>query len=179
MVWGFLISIVIILVTYPFWESFDRFQLTSPFSPIVALSLLLFLSYTYPELDHYTTTRGDTTTILGVCAGCSVGYWVSEQLEQTLEPQGLPVPFPTLTALSVALGAGRFLLGVVALVGTRQIMKTLSLQMLYAWYRVPKTDKNARRRKEIEVPSKFATYMAVGLVNSILVNRFFALIGLL
>lgn len=176
---GFLISAVVILVTYPFWESFDRFQLTSPFSPAAALSLLLFLSYTYPELDHYTTTRGDTTTILGVCAGCSVGYWVSEQLGQTFEPQGLPVPFPTLTAQSVALGAGRFLLGVLALVGTRQIVKTLSLQMLYAWYRVPNTDKNARRWKEIEVPSKFATYTAVGLVNSILVNRFFALIGLL
>ncbi|XP_037829374.1 sphingosine-1-phosphate phosphatase 2 [Kryptolebias marmoratus] len=177
---GLLISAVIILLTYPFWDSFDTFQLTSPFSPIVALSLLLFLSHTYPELDHYTTTRGDTTTILGVCAGCSVGYWVNEQLGQTFEPQGLlPVPLPTVTALSAALGAARFLVGVVALVGTRQIVKTLSLNMLYAWYRVPPTNESARRRKEIEVPSKFATYTAVGLVNSILVNRIFALLGLL
>ncbi|KAM4742864.1 sphingosine-1-phosphate phosphatase 2 [Anableps anableps] len=177
---GILITAVLILLTYPFWESFDTFQLTSPLSPIIALSLLLFLSYTYPELDHYSTTRGDTTTILGVCAGCSVGYWTNTQLGETFEPQGpLPVPLPTVTALSVARGAGRSLVGIVALVGTRQIVKKLSLDVLYSWYNVPKTDQNARRRKEIEVPSKFVTYTAVGLVNSILVNRLFALLGLL
>ncbi|XP_043975383.1 sphingosine-1-phosphate phosphatase 2 isoform X3 [Gambusia affinis] len=177
---GILITAVLILLTYPFWESFDSFQLTSPLSPIIALSLLLFLSYTYPELDHYSTTRGDTTIILGVCAGCSVGYWANVQLGDTFElREPLPVPLPTVTGLSVARGAGRSLLGVVALVGTRQIMKKLSLDALYSWYNVPKTDKNARRRKEIEVPSKFVTYTAVGLVNSLLVNRVFVLIGLL
>ncbi|KAM9358627.1 sphingosine-1-phosphate phosphatase 2 [Symphorus nematophorus] len=177
---GTLISGILMFLTYPYWETFDHFQLTSPISPVVALSLLLFLGYTYPELDHYSTTRGDTTTILGVGAGCSVGYWVNEQLGQTFEPQGvLPVPLPTLTANALAFGAARFLVGVVALVGTRQVVKTLSLQVLYSWYRVPKSDDSARRRREIEVPSKFATYTAVGLVNSILVNRVFILLGLL
>ncbi|KAF7219360.1 sphingosine-1-phosphate phosphatase 2 isoform X1 [Nothobranchius furzeri] len=177
---GVLISAVLLLFTYPFWISFDSFQLTSPFSPVVALTLLLFLSYTYPELDHYSTTRGDTVTILGVCAGCSVGYWANEQLRQASEPQQtLPVPLPTLTALTVALGICRALIGIVALVGTRQIVKKLSLQMLYFWYMVPENDENARMRKEIEVPSKFVTYTAVGLVNSLLVNRVFVLLGLL
>ncbi len=167
-------------LTYPYWETFDHFQLTSRVSPVVALSLPLFLCYTYPELDHYSTTRGDTTTILGVGAGCSMGYWVNEQLGQTFEPQGvLPVPLPTLTANALALGAARALVGVAALVGTRQVVKTLSLQVLYSWYRVPKNDDSARRRREIEVPYKFATYTAVGLVNSILVNRVFILLGLL
>lgn len=177
---GILITTILILFTYPFWESFDHIQLTSPLSPIVALSLLLFLSYKYPELDHYSTTRGDTTTILGVCAGCSVGYWTNVQLGHTFEPEGsLPVPLPTLTAQSMVRGVGRTLVGIAALVGTRQIVKTLSLGVLYSWYNVPKTDQNARRRKEIEVPSKFVTYTAVGLVNSILVNRVFVLLGLL
>lgn len=166
-------------LTYPYWETFDRFQLTSRISPIVALLLPLFLSYTYPELDHYSTTRADTTTILGVGAGCSVGYWVNEQLGQTIEPRGeLPVPLPTLTANVLASGTARFLLGVIALVGTRQVVKTVSLQVLYSWYKVPKNDKSARRRKEIEVPYKFTTYTAVGLVNSMLVNRIFILLGL-
>ncbi|XP_028275512.1 sphingosine-1-phosphate phosphatase 2 isoform X2 [Parambassis ranga] len=177
---GVFISVAILFLTYPYWETFDRFQLTSSISPIMVLPLLLFLSYTYPELDHYSTTRGDTTTILGVCAGCSVGYWVNEQLGETFEPQGkLPVPLPTLTANALALGVGRFLVGVVALVGTRQVVKTVSLKVLYSWYRVPKDDDSARRRKEIEVPYKFTTYTAVGIVNSILVNRVFILLGLL
>lgn len=105
---------------------------------------------------------------------------MNEQLGQTFEPQGvLPVPLPTLTANALAFGTARFLLGVVALVGTRQVMKTVSLQVLYSWYKVPKNDQSARRRKEIEVPYKFATYTSVGLVNSILVNRAFILLGLL
>ncbi|XP_032360984.1 sphingosine-1-phosphate phosphatase 2 isoform X3 [Etheostoma spectabile] len=177
---GALISAIIMFLTYPYWETFDRFQLTSHISPIVALTLPLFLSYTYPELDHYSTTRGDTTTILGVGAGCSVGYWVNEQLGQTFEPKGvLPVPLPTLTAHALVLGAARFVVGVLALVGTRQVMKTLSLHVLYLWYRVSKNDDSARRRREIEVPYKFSTYTAVGLVNSILVNKVFILLGLL
>ncbi|XP_049431462.1 sphingosine-1-phosphate phosphatase 2 isoform X3 [Epinephelus fuscoguttatus] len=177
---GALISAIILFLTYPYWETFDNFQLRSSISPVVALSLLLFLSYTYPELDHYSPTRGDTTTILGVGAGCSVGYWVNEQLGETFEPKGvLPVPLPTLTLTVLALGAARFVVGVVALVGTRQVVKTLSLQVLYAWYRVPKSDDSARRKREIEVPYKFVTYTAVGLVNSILVNRVFILLGIL
>lgn len=177
---GALISAILMFLTYPYWETFDRFQLTSPISPFVALALPLFLSYTYPELDHYSTTRGDTTTILGAGAGCSVGYWVNEQLGQTFEPQGvLPVPLPTLTANTLAIGTTRFLVGAVALVGTRQIVKMASLRALYSWYRVPQNDTNARRRRNIEVPYKFVTYTCVGLVNSILVNRIFILLRLL
>ncbi|XP_037630391.1 sphingosine-1-phosphate phosphatase 2 [Sebastes umbrosus] len=177
---GALISAVIMFVTYPFWETFDQFQLTSYISPVVALSLPLFLSYTYPELDHYSTTRGDTTTILGAGAGSSVGYWVNQQLGQTFDPPGvLPVPLPTLTATALSRGAARLLVGAVALLVTRLVVKTLSLQVLYWWHRVPKQDDSARRRREIEVPYKFVTYTAVGLVNSILVNRVFILLGLL
>ncbi|KAM6970351.1 sphingosine-1-phosphate phosphatase 2 [Aplochiton taeniatus] len=176
---GVLISAFLLLVTYPYWEAFDNFQLTSPYSPVLAVVLCLFLSYTYPELDHYTTTRGDTTTILGVGAGCSVGYWVSKQLGQTFEPEGvLPVPLPALTINAIGRGAARCMLGIVVLVGTRQIVKTASLKVLCSWYGVPVQDKDARRMKEIEVPYKFVTYTSVGLVNSILVNRLFRLLGL-
>lgn len=166
--------------TYPYWDTFDHYQLTNSISPVVGIALPLFLSYSYPELDHYSTTRGDTTTILGAGAGCWVGYWVDVHLGQTFVPQGpLPVTLPKLTASTLALGTARFMLGVIALVGTRQVVKTVSLEVLYSWYRVPKSDTNARRRREIEVPYKFVTYTAVGLVNSILVNRVFILLGLL
>uniref|UniRef100_A0A3Q0T781 Sphingosine-1-phosphate phosphatase 2 n=1 Tax=Amphilophus citrinellus TaxID=61819 RepID=A0A3Q0T781_AMPCI len=177
---GILISATLLGITYPYWETLDHFQLNSRISPIVVVALLYFLCFIYPELDHYSPTRGDTTTVLGSCAGASVGYWVNEQLGQTFEPEGtLPVPLPTLTAHALALGAGRFLVGAMALLVTRHIVKTVSLHLLYSWYKVPKSDINARRRKEIEVPSKFATYTSVGLVHSILASRLFVLLGLL
>lgn len=180
MISGALISAAILFLSYPYWEMIDHFQLTSSISPVVGLLLPLFLSYTYPEPDHYSTTRGDTITILGVGSGCSMGYWVNQQLGQTFEPQGLlPTPLPSLTTDALARGVARFFIGAVALVGTRQIVKTLSLHVLYSWYKVPKSDAAARRKKEIEVPYKFATYAAVGLVNSILINRVFILLALL
>lgn len=180
MISGVLISAVLIFLTYPYWEAIDQFQLSSPLSPAVGLMLPLLLSYTYPDLGHYSTTRGDTTTILGAWAGCFAGYWVSEWLGPTIEPEGpLPVPLPSLTLHALVWSAARFLVGVVALLGTRQVMKTLSLRVLYSWYKVPRNDSGARRRKEIEVPYKFVTYTAVGLVNAILVNRVFFLLGLL
>lgn len=176
---GALISAVVMLITYPYWETLDTFQLTSPYSPIVALVLPLFLCYTYPELDHYSPTRGDTTTIFGCGAGCSLGYWVNEQLGETFEPQGvLPVPLPALTLGALGMGTIRFMLGVASLVGTRQLMKTVSLRVLCSWYRVSVNDREARKRKEIEIPYKFVTYTSVGLVNSIVVNRVFILLGL-
>ncbi|KAJ8388708.1 hypothetical protein AAFF_G00131170 [Aldrovandia affinis] len=177
---GVLISAVLMLVTYPAWEAFDRLQLTSPFSPVVAVALALFLSYSYPELDHYSTTRGDTTIILGVGAGCSTGYWVNHQLGETFEPQGdFPVPLPALTASALLLSLGRFLVGVALLMGTRQVVKSLSLWALCTWHQVCAGDVQARRRKEIEVPCKFVTYTVIGLVNTIVANRAFVLLGLL
>ncbi|XP_034023719.1 sphingosine-1-phosphate phosphatase 2 isoform X2 [Thalassophryne amazonica] len=177
---GALISVVLICITYPYWQTFDRFQLSSRLSPISALLLALFLSYTYPQLDHYSPTQGDTTTILGSWVGCSVGYWVNEQLGQTFEPQeGLPVPLSTLTANALAQGAARFFVGVTVLLLTRQIAKTVSLRVLYSWYRVPQNDLSAKRRRAIEVPYKFVTYTSVGLVHSILVSRVFMLLHLL
>lgn len=177
---GVFLSSTILLLTYPHWDTFDHYQLTSALSPVFGIGLPLLLSYTYPELDHYSTTRGDTTTILGVCAGCSVGYWFNVQLGETFEPKDpLPVPLPAVTLNGLVLGTTRFVLGVLALVGTRQLVKSASLHVLYWFYKVPKSDINARRRKEIEVPYKFMTYTSVGLVNSILVNRAFMYIGLL
>lgn len=177
MLTGALLSAAIMGLTYPHWETIDRFQLTSSVSPLVGLLVTLLLSYTYPELDHYSTTRGDTVTILGVGAGCSVGYWVDEQLGQRPGSRVLlPMPLPALTVDALARGAARSFIGIVALVGTRQVVKTLSLHVLYSWYKVPKSDTEARRRKEIEVPYKFVTYMSVGLVNAIVVNRVFKLL---
>ncbi|XP_068441816.1 sphingosine-1-phosphate phosphatase 2 [Clinocottus analis] len=179
---GALISASILFLTFPYWEAFDRLQLTSPVSPVAALSLPLLLSYTYPAPDGRSTTRGDTTTILGAAAGSSVGYWANERLGRTFEPPlaRLPVALSAPTAGALAAGAARFLVGAAALLATRQAAKTLSLRALRAWYRVPERDaERARRRREIEVPYKFVTYTAVGLVNSMVVSRVFALLGIL
>ncbi|CAL8296011.1 unnamed protein product [Merluccius merluccius] len=179
---GVLLSAVLMYLTYPYWEAFDRFQLTSSLSPVVLVALPLFLSYTYPTLDHYSPTCGDTTTILGVAAGCSVGYWTNTQLGVTFEPPhgALPVALPPLTAGMLAAGAARYLVGATVLLATRQVVKAASLWALFTLYGVAAGDAgSAWRRREIEVPYKFVTYTVIGLVNSVLINRLFLLLGIL
>uniref|UniRef100_A0A8C1XNK9 Sphingosine-1-phosphate phosphatase 2 n=1 Tax=Cyprinus carpio TaxID=7962 RepID=A0A8C1XNK9_CYPCA len=176
---GVVISAIIIALSYPYWGTIDYLQLHNPLSPIVGVVLPLFLSYKYPELDHYSTTRGDTTIILACCSGCSVGYWVNERLGLTFDLAGpFPVTLPPLTLAAVGLGVVRFLVGLGMLVLTRQTVRWASLRVLCRISGASVSDVDARRRKEIEVPYKFSTYVSIGLVNSILVNRVFVMMGL-
>ncbi|XP_053503265.1 sphingosine-1-phosphate phosphatase 2-like isoform X1 [Ictalurus furcatus] len=177
---GTLISALVLVASYPHWDSLDFFQLNSPLSPAISLVLPLILCYKYPKLDHYSATRGDTTIILGCSAGCSVGYWLNQRLGVTFEPSGpFPVTLPPLTPMIFTLGVARFCLGLSILVLTRQVMKWIALRLLCWHYGVELNDVSACRRKEIEVPSKFSTYTAIGLVNSVVVCRVFGLVGLL
>ncbi|KAJ8280360.1 hypothetical protein GJAV_G00053610 [Gymnothorax javanicus] len=177
---GALISAALMLLTYPAWDTFDRLQLTSPLSPVVSLVLPFLLSFNYPELDHYSTTRGDTTIILAAGAGCSVGYWINEQLGETFEPEGdFPIPLPPLTWAGLFFGCARCLLGLALLLGARQVMKRVSLWALCSWHRVSASNAQTRRRREIEVPYKFTTYTTISIVNTVLLNRAFQLVGLL
>ncbi|XP_053363903.1 sphingosine-1-phosphate phosphatase 2 isoform X1 [Clarias gariepinus] len=177
---GTLISGLILAVSYPHWDSLDFYQLNSPLSPAITLFLPLILCYKYPELDHYSATRGDTTIILGCGAGCSVGYWLNQRLGMTFEPSGpFPVTLPPMNTTLFTLGFARFCVGVSILVLTRQVMKWIALRLLCLHYGVAVNDCKAQRRKEIEVPLKFSTYTVVGLVNSVAVCRVFMLLGLL
>lgn len=180
MICGILISAFILGISYPYWKTLDFLQLNSPFSPVITLIIPLYLCYKYPELDHYSTTREDTTIILGSSAGCSVGYWANHQLGLTFEPAGpFPVKLGPLTHGAFARGVGRFFVGLVILVLTRQTVRWISLRLLCWRYNVDVTDIKARRRKEIEVPYKFSTYSAIGLANTLVVCRAFMLLGIL
>lgn len=180
MICGTLISAFVLGVSYPHWDSLDFLQLNSPLSPSITLFLSLILCYKYPELDHYSDTRGDATIILGCSAGCSIGYWLNQRLGVTFEPSGpFPVTLPPITPAIFTLGAARFFVGLSILVLTRQVTKWIVLRLLCLYYGVRVNDVNAHRKKEIEVPLKFSTYSAIGFVNSVVVCRVFTLVGLL
>lgn len=180
MICGVLLTAAIMAASYPMWAWFDEVQLHSRCSPVLAVVLPALLCWAYPELDHYSTTRGDTTIILAAASGCWLGYWLNQQLGLTFEPEGpLPMPLPSLTPVTFALGVARFAVGLSVLLPTRQCARWASLALVCRCYGELPGNPEARRRKEIEVAYKFATYGSVGLVNTVLVNRLFLLLGLL
>ncbi|XP_069831457.1 sphingosine-1-phosphate phosphatase 2 isoform X2 [Dendropsophus ebraccatus] len=176
---GALIALVFIAVTFPVWDAIDHLVLTNPIFPVLAVVAGFLLCYNYPKLDHYSTTRADTTVIQGVGAGTCVGVWIINLIGLTYEPSGVfPLPIPPLSYFMLLKQLLRFVLGVTLLVITRFVAKTLSLKALGLWYKVSTQDVLVRQRLEIEVPYKFVTYTSIGLVATSLVPWIYYLVNL-
>ncbi|MBN3286529.1 SGPP2 phosphatase, partial [Polyodon spathula] len=177
---GVLITALVMAPTYPFWEVLDHLQLTSPYTPAFAVVVPFLMSYYYPRLDHYSPARGDTTTILGVWTGCTIGFWINFQLGETNKLTGaMPFHLPPVTLAALLLACARFLVGIVVLVVTRHVVKSLSLQTLGAWFEISTQDTEVRHRLEIEVPYKFVTYSSIGIVATVPVPMIYSFMGLL
>nr|XP_033815078.1 sphingosine-1-phosphate phosphatase 2 isoform X2 [Geotrypetes seraphini] len=176
---GALAAALIIAMTYPFWDITDYLLLTSPFCPLFFMVVPFLMGYNYPKLDHYSPTRADTTTILGVAAGTNIGDWLNYQSGRIYEPIGSP-PFviPPVTIDLLVLILVRFLLGMCVLIFTRQVVKSLSLELLCLWHKVSVKDTEARHSLEIEVPYKFVTYSAIGFSATVVVPLICKSVGL-
>ncbi|XP_055967798.1 sphingosine-1-phosphate phosphatase 2 [Sorex fumeus] len=183
---GVLITTVLIVLTYPAWTFMDSLDSASPLFPVCALVVPFVLSYNYPVSEFYSPTRADTTTILAAGAGATIGFWINHFFQLVSEPTTAPGGLGpttenvlTLTPHQVLLGLGRFAVGIVLILGVRQLVQRLSLQVLFSWFKVVTRNKEARRRLEIEVPYKFVTYTSVGLCTTTFVPMLHRVLGLL
>ncbi|XP_068089391.1 sphingosine-1-phosphate phosphatase 2 [Hyperolius riggenbachi] len=167
---GVLIALLFLAVSFPVWDIVDHELLTNPICPVLAVVTGFSLSYNYPKLDHYSTTRADTTIILGVGAGTCVGVWLTNQWGLTYNPEAtFPLRIPPISFILLLQVILRFVIGVALLVITRCIAKILSLKLLGALYNVSIRDELVRQRLEIEVPYKFVTYTSIGVVATAVV----------
>nr|XP_054495610.1 sphingosine-1-phosphate phosphatase 2 [Agelaius phoeniceus] len=176
---GALISAVLLVLLYPAWDTIDHLLLTSPFCPLFSIVVPLVLCYNYPKLDYYSPTRGDTTTILGAAAGATVGFWLNNQYSASA-PTGTSVqPGLPLTSSTMVFVLARFFTGILVVLLTRWLTKSVVLGVLGYRYQFPMGDLQARRRLEVEVPYKFVTYSCVGLTATVLVPLLHQLLGLM
>ncbi|NWU93424.1 SGPP2 phosphatase, partial [Upupa epops] len=176
---GALISAVLLMLLYPAWDTIDQWLLTSPFCPLLIIAVPLTLCYNYPKLDYYSPTRGDTTTILGAGAGATVGFWLNHQFAMPAHTsENLQLGLALMATTTVVVLA-RFLVGILVVLLTRQLMKSLVLGALGYRYKFPIGDLEARRRLEVEVPYKFVTYSSVGLSATVIVPLLHQLLGLM
>ncbi|XP_038605057.1 sphingosine-1-phosphate phosphatase 2 [Tachyglossus aculeatus] len=177
---GALITGLLIAVTYPAWNLIDHFHSANLLFPIFVLVVPFFLCYNYPASESYSPTRADTTTILAAGAGGTLGLWINHFFKLASEPtQHVLRTIPPITGDLLLLGLTRFTVGIVTVLLVRQLVRSLSLQVLYSWFRVATGNKEARRRLEIEVPYKFVTYTSVGLCATTFVPILHRLLGLL
>ncbi|OCT80972.1 hypothetical protein XELAEV_18027784mg [Xenopus laevis] len=175
---GALIALLFLALTYPVWDKMDKVIIGHPLSPVFTIIVGFLSSYNYPKMDHYSTTRADTTTIIGVAVGTCVGVSVGKLELNSMPSAHFPLPIPPISLHQVVLQTGRFLLGVILLLITRFLAKTLSLQALGKWHNVCTQDHLVKQRLEIEVPYKFVTYTSIGLVATAVVPQLCDFLGI-
>lgn len=116
-------------------HAMDALLLTSPYTPLVALCLLVAGAFAYPRPSHprWVSSPGDTTIILGVVAGATLGAWA--RAETHLE--GLTRPFSGPTSLrAFLLSVPRVLIGYGCLVAVRTVVKAV-VQPVCLWFAGP------------------------------------------
>ncbi|XP_074548987.1 sphingosine-1-phosphate phosphatase 1 [Halichoeres trimaculatus] len=178
---GFLYSLLILLVFLPVLDTIDGFNLTCRYAPLIIISLHLGLGLFSFTLDTWSTSRGDTATVLGVGAGVALASHVNHLLGLMPDPtpDQLPFTLPALSAGLVAVAVTRLVLGVLVLVATRALMKAVTIPLVCRLFRVPCDDvRKARQHMEVELPYRYIVYGTVGFNVLFLVPLLFSYVQL-
>lgn len=174
---GVLYSSLILLFFLPALDLIDSFNLTCRYAPLIIISFHLGLGLFSFNLDTWSTSRGDTAQILGTGAGVALASHVNHLLGLMPDPtpEQLPFTFPTLSTGLVGVAMLRFVLGVLALVATRALMKAITIPLVCWVFGVPSGDvRKARQHMEVELPYRYIVYGTVGFNVLFLVPLLFS-----
>lgn len=172
---GCLISFIVAGFVLPFKNEIDWFIQTSPTSPVLMFLLCLaFSTVLYPAPEIGNQTRPDCVKVIAALTGCLMGQWGNyfNGMSQAIPPEGLfEVYLPSLKTIACAIL--RFMIGVITVALVKTVVQTISVKFLSYIFGLEKAD---RHHPKIQVPYRFITYMAVGIIISwtvpILHNKF-------
>ncbi|XP_056282482.1 sphingosine-1-phosphate phosphatase 1 [Pseudoliparis swirei] len=174
---GVFYSALILLFLLPALDPIDGFNLTCRWAPLAIVSLHLLLGLFSFSLDTWSTSRGDTAQILGTGAGVALASHINLRLGLLPDaaPGLLPLAAPALGSGLVGAALLRLVLGVLVLVGTRALMKAVTLPLVCRVVGVPGGDaRKARQHMEVELPYRYIVYAAVGFNVLFLVPLLFS-----
>ncbi len=119
---SFLLTWVLPLIEYS-----DAWLISSPWAPLVTITLTALAVIFYPGSDRWTPARGDTTIIMGSYLGVHLGVWCNFHLGLLTGPP-LPPPYPILwpTYEECVQSFLRMAVGTVILIATRAIAKQVT-----------------------------------------------------
>jgi len=113
---GLLLATVLLIPFVPLADVLDRYLMYSNWTPLIFIVVTVSLILIYPTSDQWTPTKGDTTLILGTCAGILTGGWLIVKLRiqddiRVMNPINNSISWPSINDLGVivirsALGYG-------------------------------------------------------------------------
>ncbi|KAH9509324.1 Sphingosine-1-phosphate phosphatase 2 [Bulinus truncatus] len=156
---GVLFAAFLMLLTIPFVETVDRLILTHPMSPAVAVLASLVLGYTYPRVDTWTTTRGDTMQALGVFTGIYQGLWLTTRsFHSGVAPEALPFIVSVPSVGNLALALTRQIVGVPIVYASLIAAKTVILYVTSWCFGYDPTLTETKRTLAVEIPYKYGQF---------------------
>uniref|UniRef100_A0A8D1E9Z4 Sphingosine-1-phosphate phosphatase 1 n=1 Tax=Sus scrofa TaxID=9823 RepID=A0A8D1E9Z4_PIG len=178
---GFLYTILILAIFYPFVDLIDNFNQTHKYAPLIIIGLHLALGIFSFTLDTWSTSRGDTAEILGSGAGIACGSHFTYKMGLTLDPplDILPLARPPISVTLLGKAILRILIGMVFVLVVRDIMKRITIPLACKIFNIPCDDvRKARQHMEVELPYRYITYGMVGFSITFLVPYLFFFIGI-
>lgn len=157
------------VVLVPVVDLMDHWHLTSPFSPLVTLPVIIAMAKFYPKSDRWSPARGDTCVIMGAGAGILLGSWLNYQLGIITGP-GLEPPFPIIWPEFNVLGLAllRAVIGIICILSARAAGKIVVFSIVCYLRNLDPRDPKTRIRASVEVPYKLITYIGMGLTITFL-----------
>lgn len=162
------LTIVFLTVLLPSLSTIDYFLVTSTYSPLLVVSVVITLALIYPHPNIDSPTRGDTCVMIGSSAGFLIGSWLNYNFGYVRYiPQHylFPIKFPSSWAELVILLL-RTTIGLVIVALARSVGKRLSQFVTRLISGVDPSDPSTRFNTVVEVPIKLFTYICVGLAIS-------------
>jgi len=103
---GLILAIFLLIPFVPLADVVDRYLMYSKWTPLLILIVTVCLILIYPTSDQWTPTKGDTTLILGTCAGFFTGGWLLVTLGvqndfRVINPMNNSINWPSLYDIGV------------------------------------------------------------------------------
>ena len=178
---GFVYTILILAIFYPFVDLIDNFNQTHKYAPLIIIGLHLALGIFSFTLDTWSTSRGDTAEILGSGAGIACGSHFTYKMGLILDPplDILPLPRHPISVTLFGKAILRILVGMLFVLVVRDIMKRITIPLACKIFNIPCDDvRKARQHMEVELPYRYLTYGMVGFSITFFVPYIFFFIGI-
>ncbi|XP_045064991.1 sphingosine-1-phosphate phosphatase 1-like [Coregonus clupeaformis] len=157
--------LIVVWVFQPALDLIDNFNLKYCYAPLIIISLHLGMGLFSFTLDTWSTSRGNTTQILGTGAGVALASHLNHYLGQMPDPPLDQLPLSTLALRTALLAVAmlRFCLGMLVLLANRALMKVIIIHLACRISGILSGDvRKAWQHMEVELPYRYIMYGTVG-----------------
>jgi sphingosine-1-phosphate phosphatase 1 len=103
---GLLLATILLIPFVPLADVLDRYLMYNEWTPLILIVVTVSLIFIYPTSDQWTPTKGDTTLILGTCAGILTGGWLIVTLDiqddyRVMNPMNNPISWPSINDIGL------------------------------------------------------------------------------